>query len=67
MESLDYLHRWFFELHGMRTYDMSGAVAFTPQFIEGWARLFDRSPSPDDVRALVAMDRAWRSPDAKGG
>lgn len=60
-ESFDYLHRWFYELHGMREYDMNGARAFTPQFIEGWARLFDREPTADDVRALVAMDRAWRS------
>lgn len=45
---------------------MNGACAITYVQIQAWASLTGRSPDPVEVRALIALDHAWRSPDAKG-
>lgn len=60
-ETLDYLHRWFYELHVTRGHDMNGPQSFTYPMVESWARLTGRSPDVHEVRALFAMDATYRS------
>ena len=55
------------ELSSVRDFIPTGVgvipAPLTPPFVESWARLFDRQPTPSDVRALVYLDRVARYPE----
>jgi len=60
-EPLRYLHHWFGELAAARGEGMSGPAPLTHQDIAAWASLTHCDPAPHEVRALLALDAAWRA------
>lgn len=62
-ESLDYLWDWWGELARTRTVGMAGPDPLTYPTIDAWARLTDRSPTTDEVDALLQLDAVARHPD----
>lgn len=64
-DTLDYLHRWFYELHRTRGFDMTGLQGFSYPMLDSWARLTGRDPDPRDIEALFHMDVAYRFPGEK--
>ncbi|MDB4913105.1 MAG: hypothetical protein JWM95_749 [Gemmatimonadetes bacterium] len=63
-ESLDYLWRWFQELHRTRAAGMNGPEPMTHTEIDAWARLTNRTPDALEVDALLMLDLLSRHPDA---
>lgn len=64
-DSVAYLLGWADTLAQWRRVGPHGALeGFTPQLIESWARLYDISPLPHEVDALMTLDVLMRFPDA---
>lgn len=63
-EPLQYLHDWHVELTRGKGVGMMGANPLTYEAVLAWSALMDRHPTPDDVDALFALDRATMDPDA---
>ena len=59
--SVAYLLEWFGELSAGRNEGMSGPGPITHQHIESWARLTHRSPSLEEINAILRLDSAWRN------
>lgn len=59
--SLEYLYEWFGEVSAGRGDSMSGIPPLTHEGVRAWAEMCGHSPAPHEVRALLALDGAWRS------
>jgi hypothetical protein len=61
-ESLEYLKRWLYALHGRSGEGMNGAVRLTYTTIVDWARLMDVWPTSAEVDALMMLDALLSNP-----
>lgn len=60
-ETMMYLVRWLAELDHGREYDaMNGAMPYTWQAIDAWARRSGHDPNPDEIVALFILDDVLR-------
>ena len=59
--ALDYLHTWFLDLSARRTVSMGGIAPISDEQIRAWRENEDERPLPHEVRAIFALDRAWRT------
>ena len=62
-ESLTYLLGWAHEVVGRSGVGMSGMAPLSWSTLEAWAKLTDRTPTPDECDALMALDAAFRNPE----
>lgn len=60
-EHLAYLLGWSQELVGRSGVGMSGFAPLSWSELQAWARLTDRTPSPEECDALMALDAAFRN------
>lgn len=61
-DAIDYLWKWFAELDSTRVYGMDGPTAIRHIDIFAWANLSRTSITPEEVTALMRMDRVWLHP-----
>lgn len=62
-DSLDYLLGWSHELYGRSGVGMDGFAPLTWEALDAWARRTHRNPSPEECRALMQLDSAYRVRD----
>lgn len=53
---MDYLLSWYLELSRARTFGQFGPNPVTYHDIDAWARLTNRSLTPEEVNALLTLD-----------
>jgi hypothetical protein len=62
-EPLEYLLGWFRELARTRRPGMAGIEPLGYVDVDAWARLTGRTPTPEEVEALLSLDAVTRHPE----
>ncbi|MBA3891944.1 MAG: hypothetical protein H0X64_15600 [Gemmatimonadaceae bacterium] len=63
-EPVEYLLEWFRELAATRRVGMTGTEPLSYADIDAWARQTRRTPTSEEVQALIRLDGASRDPEA---